>query len=460
MFDRKIYAKMGEWKKSLSTTRSALIISGLRQVGKTFSALRFAEGNYENVVYLNFAEKPETMKIFRGNLDPDQIFINLTGTIPGIRIVPGKTVLIFDELQDCPPARTSLKFLAEDGRVDVICTGSLQGVKGYDRTTGGDIPAGFEYQVDMYPMDFEEYLWARGFSKEATQYVRTAYEDRKPLSQSVLDSFSGLYREYLCVGGLPSVVSVFLDSKDLNEVFEKRAFLINAYRSDFAKHLTDRGTRVDQTLLARINEVFESAPSQLAKENNKFTYSGLLANGGREYLPAIEWLCGYGLLCRCERLTRIERPLEGFKDRSSFKLYFSDPGILMSLIGRDAIPMILNGEPGTYKGAIYESAVACSFEKAGRPLYYFRKNSGLEIDFVTVKEGKTCIVEVKSKTGRSKSAMTVLNDPRYRTDLCIKFGDYNIGFDGKVLTLPSFMPDFLERPDEERIDYVPSQRKP
>jgi predicted AAA+ superfamily ATPase len=445
MFKRKITDEMLAWKNT--PNKKALIVKGLRQVGKTTSVRAFAQQNYENVVYVNFKSNNSAKRIFDDDLVINRITTDLSALLPDARFVPYKTVIIFDEIQECANARSSIKAFVEDGRYDVIGTGSLLGIKGYNKKKSKGVPVGFEKTIYMKPMDFEEFLWAKGIQQNVIDYLKDSYRRLTKISETTHRAMIRYFKEYICVGGMPRVVNVFVTSNDMNAVYDEQRDLIEEYKDDFGKHLDENEQEeTNMVLLTRINNVFDSIPAQLAKENKKFVFSAMSKKGrSSEYMPAIQWLKDYGLINFCYNLSTIDRPLEGYKIDNIFKLYFVDSGLFISMLERGTASKILNDNLNIYKGAIYENIIADAFSKNGISLYYFHKESGLEIDFVSVINDLLSIVEVKARTGNSKSAKTVLNDKtRYNADNMIKLGEYNIGVKGNMITLPFYLSFLLQ----------------
>ena len=445
MFKRKILKTFENWKNS-SGKKKALVVKGMRQIGKTSSVLQFAKDHYANVVYVNFKERDSAKKVFEGDLNVDRMIMDLSAMLPGTRMVPFKTVLIFDEVQECANARASVKPFCEDGRFDVICTGSLLGIKGYNKKKGKGVPTGFEHIVYMKPMDFEEFLWAKGVGENVIDYLRSCYESRTPVSEATHTAMLRYFKEYICVGGLPYIVDRFVATGDMNVVSQEQRDILEEYRDDFGKHLDENeNEETDLTLLSRINRVFDSIPGQLAKENKKFVYSALEKKGRSEhYQAAIQWLLDCGIVNQCKNLSSISAPLEGGAIDNVFKLYMQDSGLFIAMLGEGAAFKILSGELGFYKGAIFENIIADSFSKQGRSLFYFHKDSGLEIDFVTMVGGETALIEVKATTGNTKSSDTVLKNPQYEVDVCYKLSENNVGVAGRKITLPYYMAMFLK----------------
>ena len=445
MFKRKILKEFEKWKAS-GGKKKALVVKGMRQIGKTSSVLEFARSHYENVVYINFKENENAKRVFDNDLNVGRITIDLSALFPNAHFVENKTVIIFDEIQECANARASIKPFMEDGRYDVICTGSLLGIKGYNRKKGKGVPTGFERIIYMKPMDFEEFLWAKGIGENVIAYLKDCYEKKEPVSEATHNAMLRYFKEYLCVGGLPYVVSRFVETSDMNVVWQEQQDILEEYKDDFGKHLDENeNEEIDRTLLGRINRVFDSIPAQLAKENNKFVYSQLEKKGRSEnYQTAIQWLYDCGIINICHNLTNIAEPLEGYKIENTFKIYVQDSGLFVAMLERGTAAKILSGDLGFYKGAIYENIIADCFSKQGRKLFYFRKDSGLEIDFVENVGGELAIIEVKATTGRSKSAKTVLSNDNYDAKVCYKLSENNIGVAGQMVTLPYYMAMFLE----------------
>lgn len=432
MLHRKIESVLLDWKNSEEKT--PVIIKGCRQCGKTFSALQFANKYYKNVVYINFFENRNFISAFEGSLDVDTIVMNLSSILlTKARFVPYETCIILDELQECGNARTSLKFFKIDGRYDVICTGSLLGVKGY----GDDpvsIPVGYETTIQMYPLDFEEFLWANGVNKSVTDYVEKCFNEETPVNASVHSTLRSLLLQYVVVGGMPNAVNTFVSSHDFRRVQIVQQNIVSAYKDDMVKY----ASREDKSC---IRQCFESIPKQLSKENKKFQYSVLKKGGtASRFLGSIQWIEDAGITVRCYNLNTTELPLAGNAIDDVFKVYMIDSGLFISMLEDDAYADVLQGNLYGYKGAIFENLVADIFSKMGRKLYYFHKDSGLEVDFVIKYKGKCTLVEVKANSGNIKAAKTILKHPeKYHVSDAIKLGDYNIGRENGVLTLPTYM---------------------
>ena len=442
-FERKIISEFKLWKENLKNKRKALVIKGLRQIGKTYIVKKFAKENYDNVILIDFKKEPSMKKCFDSDLNVDELVINISANKPGVFFIPHKTVLIFDEIQECSAARASIKSFMEDGRFDIIATGSLLGIKGYNSKYAGGVSVGFEHTIYMKGMDFEEFLWARGISKEIVNHVKECFKNKIRVSEALHQAFTRYFKEYICVGGLPEVVKTFIDTKDMNQVRIEQKDLIEEYKDDFAKHLDENEQeKVDKTLLAQINRVFDSLPSQLAKENKKFMISKIDKRGSLEkYYSAIQWLVDYGLVDRCYNLSMLELPLEGNKKQEVFKLFFTDTGLLIASLDEGTSGRILKGDLGIYKGAIYEQSFAVAYLKNNKKLFYFSKDSGLEIDFITENVDGVILLEVKAKDGRTKAALEVLNNKEKYQDVnkLIRLKDSNVGVSNNIETYPTYM---------------------
>lgn len=438
MLRRKIESVLTEWKDSKS--KKPLVVKGIRQCGKTYIVQKFAKENYESVVYMNFILEPDKKSAFTGNIDIDTILLNLSALIPGSRFIKGKTCIIFDEIQECREARTALKSFQIDGRFDVIATGSLLGVRGYGKNDnklndGQDsVPVGYETVIEMYPLDFEEFLWANGLNDVVIDSVRSCFENETVVPDGIHKVMMELLYRYIIVGGLPEVVSTFIETKNIELIYKMQRNLIAEYEEDMVKY-------ADNADKSRIRECFESIPKQLAKGNKKFQYS-IVRKGGRssQYIGSIQWLEDAGIVKRCYNTKITELPLEGNSIGDCFKLYTSDIGVLVAMLDYGTQADILKGNLLGYKGAIFENLMADFLCKSGQKLYYFQKESGLELDFVVRYKGECVAIEVKAKSGKAKSLRTVLkNKEIYHVNNAIKLGNYNVGREGEVLTIPLYM---------------------
>lgn len=432
MLKRKIEQNLINWKNT--ENRKPLIIKGCRQCGKTFSVMDFAKKNYKNVVYLNFYENPDYAAVFAGSLEIDNIILMLSALLGSAAVFEaGETVLILDEIQECPDARTALKFFRIDGRFDVIGTGSLLGVKGYGKEPKS-VPVGSETVIDMYPLDFEEFLWANGITESIISVLSQHLETETPVPEALHNRMKQLLLQYTVVGGMPDVVQTFVNTRQMNEVLRMQRDIVRSYEDDMVKYADDKDK-------VRIKECFQSIPRQLSKENKKFQYAVVKKGStASKYAGSLQWIEDAGIISRCYNLSITELPLDGNAEEDMFKVYMKDCGLFVSMLEDGTQYEILQGSLYGYKGAIFENLIADIFAKMGRKLYYFHKNSGLEIDFVMRYKGKCTLVEVKASTGNAKSTKTILNHPeKYHVYHAVKLGDYNIGQTGQMLTLPLYM---------------------
>ena len=457
MFKRRIEKTLLEWKEQKG--HLPLVIMGIRQCGKTFIALEFAKKNYKHVVYVNFMKQPERNEAFVKSKEVDAIVLNLSSQMPNARFVPGETCIIFDEIQDCPDARTSLKSFKEDGRFDVIATGSLLGVMGYGEKQKKEkkqeeniflgknsVPVGSEMIVHMYPLDFEEFLWAHGISEKIIDTLRNHLQTETPIPAGIHVAMKNLLYRYIAVGGLPAAVNKLMETNNMGEVDKVLKSIIAEYKDDMVKYASDDDK-------PHIRECFESIPKQLAKENKKFQFS-VIKPGGRSsmYYGSLRWLEDAGVAQRCYNTTITELPLEGNAINSVFKVYTTDIGVLVSLLGTSTRADILQGKLGGFKGAIFENLMAETLHKKQQNLYYFHKDSGLELDFLVRYNDECTPIEVKSTSAQAKSLTTVMKHPeKYHIHHALKFGDYNIGRENGVLTLPTYMQFLLDFEPKEIV---------
>jgi predicted AAA+ superfamily ATPase len=458
MLKRKIEDTLTQWKNA--SGHKPLVIMGIRQCGKTFIVQHFATTHYKTVVYINFIKQPERINAFVGSKDVNAILLNLSAQIQGVTFTPGDTCFIFDEIQECPEARTSLKFFKEDGRFDVIATGSLLGVQGYgdekkkqlrkqmeQKEPGiNSVPVGSEDIIEMYPLDFEEFLWANGLSESVIETLRKCYREEKTIPAGIHIAMKQFLNLYVTIGGLPEPINAFLKTNNMNEVSKAYKSILKEYRDDMVKYAPDKDK-------PHIRECFNSIPKQLAKDNKKFQYNKVKPGGRSDtYLGSLQWLEDAGIICRCYNTNITGLPMEGNAKDNVFKVYTADIGLLIEMLGAGVRADILQGNLGGFKGAIFENLMADTLHKKEQNLYYFQKDSGLELDFLVRMKGECVPLEVKAKTAQAKSVKTVLSHPeKYKVKHVIKFGDFNIGRDDRLLTLPNYMQFLLDLEPEEIV---------
>ena len=432
MLKRKIEQALVRWKNT--PDRKPLLLKGCRQCGKTYSVMDFARKHYQHTVYLNFYENPDYAAVFEGTLEVDALIMLLSALL-GKKAVfePGKTILILDEIQECPEARTALKFFRTDGRFDVIGTGSLLGVQGYGKEPRS-VPVGSETVIDMFPLDFEEFLWANGIGQPVIDSLKNAMETKTPVPEALHKRMRQLLLQYTVVGGMPDAVQTFVDTHQMQEVLSIQRNIVRSYEDDMIKYAEPRDK-------SHIRECFESIPLQLSRENKKFQYSVVKKGAtASKYAGSLQWIEDAGIIRRCYNLSVPELPLDGNAIPEMFKVYMQDCGLFVSMLEDGTQFDILQGNLYGYKGAIFENLIADIFTKMGRKLYYFRKDSGLEVDFVIRWKGGATLVEVKASSGNTKSTKTILRNPeKYHVNRAIKLGDYNVGEADGILTLPLYL---------------------
>lgn len=389
---RKADAFLREWKKN--PDRKPLIIKGARQVGKTETIRTFARENYKNVIEINFITEPSYKVIVEEGFSAEHIIKLISRIDPTKHFEENETLIFFDEIQDFPEIATALKFFKENGKYDVICSGSLLGVQ-YQRIAS--ISVGYKTDYQMYSMDFEEFLWAKGYSEEAISDMLCHMLEGVAFSEAEQMIFSNLFLEYCILGGMPAIVSSYIERETFEGSLDLQHQLLVDYENDIVKYAQG----LDK---AKILSVYRSIPAQLAKENKKFQYSKV-SKGGRskDYMGCVEWLKDAGLINVCECLQFPELPLKGNVDESKYKVYISDTGLLVaSLDDESQIDLRANKNLGIYKGALYENFVAEALVKQGYGLYYYSKdNSTLEEDFFIRSANELIPVEVKANTNRA-----------------------------------------------------------
>ena len=438
MLRRKFYDYLLKWKGSKRS--ECLLVNGARQVGKTYIIRQFGECEYGSCIYINFLEKPELKAIFEGSLSPDEVFKKISLHVEHVRFVPGDTLIFLDEIQVCAKARTALKFLAMDGRYDVIASGSLLGIH-YKGDEAADeelsIPVGYEREVRMHALDFEEYLWANGVGEDAVDVLRRHFLGAEKLDGATLDRYQKLLREYLVVGGMPEVVKVFLETQNFQEARSEQEKILNAYEDDIEKYASN----VEKP---KIKRIYQSIPRQLAKEYTKFQYKKVERNGSaRKYGTSIDWLIDAGLICEVVNVSNPCLPLAAYEKPEEFKIYASDIGLLTCMFGFETQVALVTGSlKGPAKGGIYENLVFDILHKRDIAMrYYKRDGNDQEIEFLIERNGAVVPVEVKSSKGATVSLNSFIE--RFEPDIAYKLVDGNVGQDGCKVTLPQFMAMFL-----------------
>ncbi len=446
-FKRKIYNDLINWNKDKD--KVPLIVDGLRQIGKSYIVNKFAHEFYDNVIIYDFRHKKELRTIFDGNLDVDTIIEKSSPYFPTQSFVPYKTILIFEEIGDCPLARTSLKSFAMDKRFAVIGTGSLLGILNFRRNKKIDIPTGYEKIIHMTSMDFEEFLLANGLKEENINVLKEYTKEEKEIPSALATYYKEMLKRYVVIGGLPGSVEKYLKTSNFVESRDYLKGLIQDYRADFGRFINDNNEEViDYNLQAKLNRVFDSIPSQLARETDslKFKYS-LVKKGGRasEFEDAFEWLDKAGLVLRCFNTKAIEKPLEANIDRTYFKAFISDIGLLMAMFPLETTQSFLSDNLDSRKGAIYENLCATMLNKCDFPLCYFSNGQEhLEIDFIIEDNSGIILIEEKSVNGKMAASKNVMEGKtKYSAKKCYKIIKENFGSGSYFTTIPQYATPFL-----------------
>ena len=439
-FRRKIYDRLVQWKATKH--HECLLVKGARQIGKTFIVEKFGREQYESFIEFNFILDPDACSIFDGSLKAEDLYRKISAYDATRRLLPGRTLIFLDEIQECANARTALKSFALDGRYDVIASGSLLGIKyknkkSRDRHEPKSIPVGYERQVTMHSLDFEEFLWARGVTEEAFGVLRGYYERREVVPDAVNRKYSDMLKEYLIVGGMPAVVGAYVESGNFGPVQEEQEKILASYVDDIHKY-------ADTTDIPKIEACYHAIPRLLAKENRKFKYAEVEKGGSeRKYATSVDWLCDASFASRAVNVTVAEMPLNAQIRDGWFKLYLSDIGLLSALYGTETKGLLYSGRlVGNAKGGLYENLIAGMLERKGIPLYYFKNEEGSrEVEFMVERDGGIVPVEVKASNGSTLSLNEVLERPQ--VSYGYKFVDGNIGVSGKKITLPHYMAMFI-----------------
>lgn len=434
---RKIDDFLVKWREEPG--RKPLIVKGARQVGKTEAIRFFAENNYENVVEINFVLQKQYKTIFDDSFEVDTIVKNISLIDPDVKFVPGKTLIFFDELQDCPNCATSLKSFREDGRYDVICSGSLMGIN-YAEIESNSV--GNKEDYEMFSLDFEEFLWAKGYSEAQIEGIYEHLNTMTPFSETEFEVMNENFREYMVIGGMPAIVYSFITKNSFEGVLQAQRQILLDYEEDITKYAKglDHG---------KILNVYRKIPAFLGKDNKKFQISKVANNARtRDYAGTIEWLESAGIVNVCHCLDNVALPLRGNYNPDNFKVYFSDTGLLIGSLDDEAQDDLRNNKNfNAYKGAIYENIVAETMKKEGYNLYFYRnEKSTIEMDFFVRDADNLVPVEVKAVDGSTISLNNLVRKEKYEDiKYGIKFGYKNIGFNGVFYTFPYFTAFLLKR---------------
>lgn len=434
---RKIDNYLLNWKTD--PNKKPLIIKGSRQVGKTESITRFGHLNYKSIIYINFVEEPNYKMITTDGYKAQDIIKNISRIDPSKQFIENDTLIIFDELQDFPDIATSLKFFKIDGRFDVICSGSLLGIN-YQSIESNSV--GYKTDYEMFSLDFEEFLWAKGYDESTIQEMLEHMIQLKSFNEIEMSIYSSLFLDFCILGGMPAVVREYIEKGTFEGSTDIQKQLVADYKEDIRKYADG----MDQT---RITNVFNHIPVQLAKDNKKFQITKVASNARfRDYRGCIEWLKDAGIINICYCMQFPELPLKGNYDESKYKIYFADSGLLVSMLDDEAQENLrVNKNLGVYKGALYENVVGEALVKAGYDLYYYKKdNSTLEQDFFVRNKENLIPVEVKATNGTARSLRTLIASNHYPDiQFGIKFISGNIGLSNNIYTFPYFCAFLLKK---------------
>lgn len=429
MLRRKIYDKLLAWKNNKGK-KDAILLRGVRQCGKTYIVREFGKREYKNFIEINFIERPDMQAVFSGNLDVDNMVQQIKLSMPGCQFIPGETLLFLDEIQDVPNARTSLKFWTQDGRFDCIASGSLLGM---DYKNEVSIPVGYEQQLIMRTLDFEEFIWALGAEVNLKEMLAPYVDGAKRVPEAMHNSLNKYLQEYMVVGGLPEVVDTYIATKDFYQVHLLQEKILRDYQDDIAKYALNQDK-------IKAKQCFLSIPRQLSKENHKFQYSVVEKKAtARKFTSSLDWLHNAGLIDFAYNVNSPWFPLKAHVKEDQFRVYLCDIGLLVAMYGYQLkIALLSDALEGPAKGGIYESLVADILAKRGEELYYYKKeDSTLEIEFILERDCKLVPVEVKARKGSTRSLNELLKIDNIERGY--KLTAQNTGVVEKKITLPLYM---------------------
>ncbi len=443
LLKRKIDKYLIEWKQN--PDRKPLIVKGARQIGKTESIKHFAENNYKNIININFVLQKQFKDIFDDGFEVDTIIKNISLRNPDYKFEPGETLIFFDEIQDCINCATSLKAFRQDGRYDVICSGSLMGIN-YKEIESNSV--GNKEDYEMHSMDFEEFLWAKGYSEEQIEDLYNHMKTLTPFSNTELSVMIENFKEYMVIGGMPEIVNSFVKNKNYSGTLKLQKQIIADYEEDITKYANG----LEQT---RILNVYRKIPVFLGNENKKFKISKVESGArNREYIGTIDWLNNAGIINVCYCLEQPELPLKGNYNPDNYRVYFRDTGLLIGSLDEEAQEDLRNNKNfNTYKGAIYENIIADMLVKSGYDLYFYKNEKAtIEMDFFVRDRESLIPVEVKAVNGSTVSLNNLIDGEKYKDiKYGIKFCSQNIGYNGKFYTFPYFLAFLLKRYLKEKL---------
>ena len=433
---RKIDAFLANWKASKA--HLPLIVRGARQIGKTYSIRKFG-ASYKSFVEINFVDHPEFKDIFEGGYSQDEVIKRISFRNPKFQFIPGETLIFFDELQEYPDCSTSLKFFAEDGRFDIICSGSMMGLN-YKKISSNSV--GYKTDITMRSVDFEEFLWTKGYGEDFSEEIYSHLKEQKPFSETEFKILNDYFIEYAVLGGMPAVIKQFLKDGTFSHILAIQQQLVLDYEEDITKY-------ADGLDKVKIKNIYRNIPVFLAQENKKFQITKVAKNArNRDYVGCADWLKDAGVVNLCYCLNDATLPLKGNYDSSKYKIYYHDTGLLIANLDEESSDDLRkNQNLGTYTGAIYENLIGQMLTAQGQELFYYKKeNSQLEMDFFVRTSESLVPLEVKAKDGATASLNNLISYPSYSdVRFGIKLAHKNIGFNGKFYTIPYFCAFLLKR---------------
>lgn len=434
---RKIDDYLIKWKNNKN--HMPLIVKGARQIGKTNAIRNFGNNEYDTFIEINFAFNEEFKDIFEEGFNVDNIIKKITIKIPDAQMIPNNTLIFFDEMQECVSVATSLKAFREDGRFDVICSGSLMGIN-YNEIESNSV--GNKEDYIMHSMDFEEFLWAKGYKEEQINEFLEYMKDTKPLPKTYYDVMLSHFKDYMILGGMPAIVNQFIENKNFSGVLGMQKQILLDYEEDITKYAGG----LDKT---KILSAYKKIPIFLGNENKKFQISKISKGSrNREYVGVVQWLVNSGIVNICYSLDKLELPLKGNYNPDNYRLYFADTGLLIGSLEEEAQDDLRKNQNfNTYKGAIYENIIGDMLVKEGYDLFFYKNKKGtVEMDFFVRDTTSLIPVEVKSNDSSTPSLNNLINSDKYKDiKYGIKFCNKNIGFNGKFYTFPYFLTFLLKR---------------
>ena len=432
MLKRKIYEELKNWRKNKKN--ECLLVKGARQTGKTFIIDLFGRTEYKSYIKINFIENPELISLFDGDLSAVEIKKRLSLSFQNLSFINGNTLLFLDEIQMCPNARTALKFLALDNSIDVIASGSLLGIH-YKNITS--VPVGYEKQITMYGISFEEFLWANGYNEDKLKELFRYYEKKDKIPEIIHTNMMKLLKEYMVVGGMPAVVQAYITNYNFGEVQTLQENILASYMDDILKYASTYEK-------PKVRNCYLSIPRQLAKENTKFQFSVVEKKAtARKFENSMEWLRDAGFVYLCNAVSTPSFPLKAYEKEGFYRAYMADIGLLIALYGFDMKKAIIDDSlSGAAKGGIYENLVEIMLiNKGWKPNYYLSEDGSKEIEFLISKDASVIPIEVKANRGSTNSLNYFLRDEKINYGIKLSAG--NIGFQDKKLSLPLYMAMFI-----------------